>query len=49
MLEQIIVKLLNYLGDSCGFDYDDCKYAAGLTDQEVERCKELIEEDKYNV
>lgn len=46
MLEQIILKLLNYLGDYCGFDWDDCKHSLGLTDQEIERCKELIEEAK---
>lgn len=46
MLEEIICKLLNYLGDYCGFDWDDCKYSLGLTDQEIERCKELIEEAK---
>lgn len=46
MLEEIICKLLNYLGDSCGMDYDDLHYAVGLTNQEVDRCKELVEEDK---
>lgn len=44
MLEEIIVALMRYLGDSCGFEYDDLKYAVGLTDQQIERCKELIKE-----
>ena len=46
MLEGIICKLLNYLGDYCGIDYDDLYYTVRLTTQEVDECKEIIEEAK---
>lgn len=49
MLETIILKLLNYLGDSCGFDYVDLRYAVELNDDEIERCKELVEEAKNDI
>ena len=43
MNETILIKMLNYLGDACGFEYDDLKYAIGLTDIEIEHCKNLLE------
>ena len=47
MLESIISKLLFILGDQYGYDWDDLK-DAGLTDYEIEYCKE-IKEDIDNV
>lgn len=44
MLETIIAKLCNYLGDIYGMDYDDLKYSCNLTDYEIERVKEIVEE-----
>lgn len=39
MVEEIISKLLNYLGDNYGLDYDDL----GLTDEEIKYCKSIME------
>ena len=48
MLETIIAKLLNYLGDTCGFDYDDLQHSCDLTFDEMNRCKEIVDEqNKY--
>lgn len=47
MLESIIRKLCNYLGDNCGLDYDDLRYSCNLTDYEIERIKEIVE-DNYD-
>lgn len=44
MLESIIAKLCNYLGDICGLDYDDLKHSCNLTDYEIERVKEIVED-----
>ena len=44
MLEAIIAKLCNYLGDIYGWDYDDLQHCAGLTNSEVERVKEIVED-----
>ena len=49
MLESIITKLCNYLGDIYGMDYEDLKYSCGLNDYEVERVKELMEERNEQV
>ena len=46
MLESIIAKCLFYLGNAWGFDWDDLKRAVNLTNDELERCKEIVEE--YN-
>jgi hypothetical protein len=46
MLEAIIAKLCNYLGDIYGFDYEDLKQCCGLTDYEIERIKEIVEDAK---
>lgn len=46
MLEEIISKCLFYLGNALGFDWIDLKYSLNLTDYEIERCKEIVEE--YN-
>jgi hypothetical protein len=49
MLESIIAKLCNYLGDYCGMDYDDLKQCCNLNDYEIERVKEIVEDDnKYD-
>jgi hypothetical protein len=45
MAEEIISKLLNYLGDNYGLDYDDL----GLTDEEIEYCKEIVEPHEFKV
>lgn len=44
MLESIIAKLLFILGDQYGYDWDDLKNE-GFTDYEIERCKEIKEDD----
>lgn len=44
MLESIIAKLCNYLGDIYGFDYDDLEQVCGLDKYEVERVKEIVED-----
>lgn len=44
MLEAIIAKLCNYLGDIYGFDYDDLQHSCNLTPSEVERVKEIVED-----
>ena len=44
MLEAIIRKLCNYLGDTYGFDYEDLKYSCNLTDYEIEYIKDIMEE-----
>ena len=44
MLETIIAKLCNYLGNSYGFDYDDLRHCCGLTQSEVERVQEIVED-----
>lgn len=46
MTEKILVSILGYLGDACGFEYDDLKYAVGLTDAEIEFIKDLLKQ--YN-
>jgi hypothetical protein len=46
MLESIIAKLCNYLGDIYGFDYEDLKQCCGLTDYEIDAVKEIIEDRK---
>ena len=45
MLESIICKLLHYLGDNYGLDYDDLKYSLDLTDYEIEYIKQLLEDN----
>lgn len=45
MLESIIAKLLFILGNNYSYDWDDLKNE-GFTDYEIERCKE-IKEDEY--
>lgn len=45
MLESIIAKLCNYLGDIYGLDYEDLKDSCGLTTSEVERVKEIVEDN----
>lgn len=45
MLESIIRKLCNYLGDTYGLDYEDLKYSCDLDNYEIERVKEIIEDD----
>lgn len=45
MAKEIISKLLNYLGDNYGLDYDDL----GLTAAEIEYCKEIIEPREFKV
>ena len=47
MLESIIAKLLFILGNQYGYEYDDLR-DSGLTEYEVQRCKEIVE-DKDNV
>lgn len=49
MLETIICKLAFYLGDICGLDFDDLKDCCDLTDCEVERVKEIVEDGKNDV
>lgn len=44
MLEDIIRKLCNYLGDAYGFDYEDLKHSCNLTDYEIEYIKDIVEE-----
>lgn len=44
MLEAIIAKLCNYLGDIYGFDYDDLQQSCGLTSSEIEAVKEIVED-----
>lgn len=44
MLESIIYKLCNYLGDYYGLDYDDLVHCCNLTDYEIERIKEIIDD-----
>ena len=44
MNEEIIIKLLKYLGDSMAFDWDDLRYCCDLDNDEIERCKELVQE-----
>ena len=46
MLEDIIAKFMFYLGDIYGMDWDDLKHCLNLTDYEIERCKEIVED--YN-
>lgn len=48
MLEAIIAKLCFYLGDVCGLDYNDLKASCKLTDYEIERVIEIVE-DTENV
>ena len=43
MLESIIKKLCNYLGDIYGLDYDDLQYSCGLSAYEVDIVKEIVE------
>lgn len=45
MLESIIKKLCNYLGDAFGMDYDDLKHCCKLTDTEISYVKEILEDD----
>lgn len=45
MLESIIKKLCNYLGDSYGLDYEDLRQSCNLTNYEIERLKEIVEDD----
>ena len=42
MLETIIAKLLYYLGDNFGYDFEDLKTSCDLTQYEVERCEEIV-------
>ena len=42
MLEEIIAKLLYYLGDNYGYDFEDLKTSCGLTQYETERCEEIL-------
>lgn len=44
MLETIIRRLLTYLGDHMGFDYDDLQNSVGLTAIQVLTCKEIMED-----
>ena len=46
MLESIICKCLFYLGNVYGMDWEDLKHCLNFTNDEVERCKELVED--YN-
>ena len=46
MLESIIAKLCHYLGDVNGWDYDDLRYCCHLTEYEIERVKEIVEDAK---
>lgn len=45
MLESIIMKLCHYLGDIYGMDYDDLKDCCNLNDYEIERIKEIVEDN----
>lgn len=45
MLETIIKKLAFYLGNNYGLDYDDLKDCCDLTDYEIERVKEIVEDN----
>lgn len=45
MLESIIAKLCNYLGDIYGMDYDDLADCCKLTSNEIERIKEIVEDN----
>lgn len=45
MLESIIAKLCSHLGDIYGYDYEDLKQSCDLTDYEVERIKEIVEDN----
>jgi hypothetical protein len=47
MLEDIIVKLVTYLGDNYGLDWKDLKDSVGLDSYQIESVKELIEEAAY--
>ena len=49
MLESIIAKLCNYLGDIYGWDYDDLRHSCGLTSDEIERVKEIVEDDNDGI
>lgn len=42
MLKTIIAKLLYYLGDNFGYDFEDLKTSCDLTRDEVERCEEIV-------
>lgn len=44
MLENIIAKLLFYLGDNFGYDFEDLKTSCNLTQYEAERCEEISAE-----
>ena len=44
MLESIIRKLCNYIGDYYGLDYDDLQQSCGLTTYEIERVKEILDD-----
>ena len=45
MLESIVAKLCFLLGNSYGYDYDDLKNECNLTDYEIERVKEIMEDE----
>lgn len=49
MLETIIKKMAYYLGDVCGVDYDDLYYTVGLTHDEIDRVKEIVEDEHIDI
>ena len=46
MLENIIRKLCNYLGDNYGFDYDDLMHSCNLSQYEIECIREIVEDEE---
>lgn len=46
MLETIIKKLCNYLGDIYGLDYEDLLYSCGLSSYEISIIKEIVEDNE---
>lgn len=49
MLESIIAKLCFLLGNNYGYDYEDLKQECNLTDYEVERIKEIVEDENGGI
>lgn len=46
MLESIIAKICNFLGDVYGFEYEDLQRSCGLTTAEVTAVREIVEDQE---